>query len=67
MAYQYTVVTPFGDVHLESEHHHTAFDTIEDFLTHHEKTVAAAVGVATLAIHALGLYNSHYRGGTRLR
>ncbi|MFJ4094875.1 hypothetical protein ACIPYS_25085 [Kitasatospora sp. NPDC089913] len=67
MAYQYTVVTPHGDVHLDSEHHHSAFDTIEDFLKHHKETLTTAVGVATLAVNALGLYHSYNRAGARLR
>ncbi|MEV0191544.1 hypothetical protein AB0I39_23780 [Kitasatospora purpeofusca] len=67
MAHQYTFVTPHGDVHVDSEHHHSAFDTIEDFMKHHKESVAAAVGVANLAIGALGLYHSHYRAGARLR
>ncbi|MFF8769289.1 hypothetical protein [Kitasatospora sp. NPDC015120] len=67
MAYQYTVVTPHGDVHLDTDHHHTAFDTIEDFLEHHKQTIAAAVSVGTLAVTGLGVYLSHFRGGARLR
>ncbi|MFJ8431535.1 hypothetical protein ACIQ9P_09550 [Kitasatospora sp. NPDC094019] len=67
MAHQYTVVTPHGDVHLETEYHHSAFDNIEAFLTHHKETIAAAVGVVTLAVSTLDLYHSHYRAGARLR
>ncbi|MFE2111123.1 hypothetical protein ACFXAF_35395 [Kitasatospora sp. NPDC059463] len=67
MAYQYTVVTPHGDVHLDTDRHHSTFDTIEDFLEHHKQTVAAAVSIGTLAAHGLGLYLEHFRGGARLR
>ncbi|MFE7487127.1 hypothetical protein ACFVVU_18440 [Kitasatospora sp. NPDC057965] len=67
MAYQYTIVTPHGDVHLETENHHGLFASIEDFLEHHKETITAALSVGTLAVTSLGVYLSHYRAGQQLR
>ena len=74
MAYPYTVVTPHGDVHINSEHHHSAFASIDDFLKHNKTEVMAglatlgvALGSASLAVASWGLYLSHYRNGGRLK
>jgi len=65
--YQYTVTTPHGDVHLTTPHHHSVFDSIEEFLKAHHDTIADAVGVATLVVTTLGVYLSHGRGGQKLK
>jgi hypothetical protein len=65
--HQYTVTTPHGDVDLSTPSHHTGFDSIEDFLRHHQPTIASACNVSSLAISGLGLYLSHGRGGSKLK
>jgi len=67
MSHKYTVTTPHGDVNLTTEHHHSAFSSIEEFLKAHQSAVAGTLGVASLAVQGLGLYLSHGRGGSRLK
>lgn len=67
MTHPYTVATPHGDVHLNSEHHHSAFASIEDFLEHHKTAIMAALGTAGLSVASCNLYMSHFRAGTRLK
>ena len=67
MAYEYTVTTPHGDVNLTTEHHHGRFQSVEEFLRAHEKSISQAVNVGQLAVSALGLFLMHGRRGARLK
>ena len=65
--HKYTVTTPHGDVNLSTPNHHSGYDSVEAFLKAHKATVETTVGVSGLAIHGLGLYLSHGRGGAKLK
>jgi hypothetical protein len=67
MAHEYTVATPHGDVNLTTEHHHSKFRSIEDFLKHHHDAIADAIGVTSLAVSALGVFLSHGRRGAKIK
>ena len=67
MAHEYTVTTPHGDVNLTTEHHHSKFRSIDDFLTHHQSAIGNAIGVTSLAVNVLGVYLSHGRRGAKIK
>jgi hypothetical protein len=52
MAHEYTIETPHGDATLTTEHHHSKFRTVEDFIAHHRDVIANALHVASTAILA---------------
>jgi hypothetical protein len=67
MAHQYTIDTPHGDVHLTTEHHHSIFDSMEDFLRHHKSTIDIALGLVSTGVTAYGVYLQHGRRGPKLK
>lgn len=65
--YHYTVTTPHGDVNLTTPYHHSMFKDVEEFLKHHQPTIATAISVSSLVVSGLGLYLSHGRAGAKLK
>ena len=64
--HKYTVTTPHGDVNLTTQSHHSMYDTIEEFLEAHKRSVATALGLPSIALTGLGVYLSHGRGGKKI-
>jgi hypothetical protein len=63
-AHEYTLTHPeHGNVTLNTDDHHSAFASFEDFLDHHHNAVAAALGVTSVAVSAFGIWI----GGRRLK
>jgi hypothetical protein len=54
----YTLSGPNGTVTLKTDQHHSIFDSIEDFLKHHEKTIQALYYGATVALSALTVHHA---------
>lgn len=67
MAHEYTVVTPHGDVHLTTQHHHSMFSSIHDFLEAHKTEIQDAIAIGGLLVGSCNLYMSHFRRGPRLQ
>lgn len=61
--HEYLINHPDGDIRLQTDSHHTMFDSIEDFLHHHHDVISEALGVATLAVSTVGVVLA----GKRLR
>lgn len=56
MSHVYNVQTPHGNVDLTTPHHHEDFDSLEDFIYHHKKTIETALGIAGLVINGVTAY-----------
>jgi len=54
----YTLTGPSGTVTLKTTQHHSLFDSIEDFLKHHEKSIQALYYGASIALSALTVHHA---------
>jgi hypothetical protein len=54
---EYRLNGPQGTVTLRTREHHNLFDSIEDFLKHHEKTIQTLYYGATVALSSLTVYH----------
>ena len=56
--HDYTLSGPNGTVTLTTTQHHSFFDSIEDFLKHHEKTIQTLYYGASVALGALTVHHA---------
>jgi hypothetical protein len=55
---EYTLEGPHGTVTLRTNKHHNLFDTIEDFLKHHDKTIQSLYYGASVILGSLSVYHA---------